>query len=197
MGILKNNTTKAIELEALKNKVIEEREKINEMRSQIEKKRDGLIADRKALTSGSQIKNNVISKKVDTVDLEHITSAGTVNTIEGLTDEIKKCDDALKVDPFYYTDYRKALIEYLNALEGYFDEKWLPLRAERVEIGKEVMRIEDWRKDCVKRQDETDVELDALLIEVGCNGAIFSSEHVAYDERKLFLARLLRIENEG
>lgn len=196
MGISKNNTIKANELEVLKNKAIEELEKINEMRYEISLKREGLIADRKALMSGSQIKNNAISKKVDTVDLEHITSAGTVNTIERLTAEIKKCDDALKVDPFYYTDYRKALIEYLRALEGYFDEKWLPLIAEREEIGKEVMRIDEWRKDCVKRQDETDIELDALLIEVGCNGAIFSSERVAYDERKIFLARLLKIENE-
>lgn len=196
MGISKNNTRKEIELEALKNKTVEELEKINEMRYQIEIKREGLIADRKALMSGSQIKNNAINKKVDTVDLEHITSAGTVNTIEGLTAEIKKCDDALKVDPFYYTDYRKALIEYLEALEGYFDEKWKPLREERIEIGKEVTRIEEWRKDCEKRENDTDIYLDSLLLEVGCNGSIFSSDHIAYDERKLFLSKLLRIENE-
>ncbi len=184
----KNDVSK---LEELKAKALEEYKKVNDYRRNLKEKREALRKQKTIMLNGQNREKMLLN-----IDLDNTTPT-IPKSPERIQDEIVSIDKVLKADQFAYEEYRKATKEYINALEPVFDEMWNPILEEKNRIKEARKQLDEEEEKLLDRERDVDIQLDEMLIEVGCNSCVFPIDHGSYTNRRLFLRKIERFENEA
>ncbi len=136
--------------------------------------------------------NETLTKASYSVSVDKAGDTQIEKSVQLLREERKHCLNIIELDDYNFTEYRRALIKYLEALEPVFDEIWEPMVKEIEAYEREKRAMQEREDQLYNLKRDINCDLYEILSDVGATA--FSDNRSSYQGRNVVLGKLRRLE---